>query len=73
MSHPFNYAEVPGTCLWCGRKLRPYRFRDKSLPREEWPLGDYGDGHFCGLTCGYRFGKRLADLGKRLLRGGDST
>lgn len=29
-------------------------------------LGDYGDGHFCGLRCGYRFGVRLAQLGSRL-------
>ena len=30
-------------------------------------LGDYGDGHFCGLRCGYRFGVRLANLGSRLV------
>jgi hypothetical protein len=32
-------------------------------------LGDYGDGHFCGLRCGYRFGVRLANLGSRLKKG----
>lgn len=29
-------------------------------------LGDYGEGHFCGLRCGYAFGTRFADLGNRL-------
>lgn len=29
--------------------------------------GDYGDGHFCGLTCGYLFAVRLANLGSCLL------
>jgi len=28
--------------------------------------GDYADGKFCGLRCGYLFGRRLADLGRRL-------
>lgn len=28
--------------------------------------GDYGDGFFCGLRCGYMFGERLAQLGRRL-------
>lgn len=30
-------------------------------------FGDYSDGHFCGLRCGYMFGRRLADLGNRLV------
>lgn len=29
-------------------------------------LGGYQDGVFCGLRCGYLFGKRMAELGKRL-------
>ena len=28
--------------------------------------GDYGDGHFCGLRCGYRFGVAVAGHGRRL-------
>jgi hypothetical protein len=28
--------------------------------------GDYGDGHFCGLGCGYQFGVALADHGRLL-------
>jgi len=45
-------------CLWCGRKLRK---RNRSrLP------GDYGDGAFCGLRCGYMFGVAMAEFGKRL-------
>lgn len=30
-------------------------------------LGDYKDGHFCGLRCGYDFGRWFADNGKRLI------
>lgn len=26
--------------------------------------GDYGDGHFCGLRCGYAFGVAMANSGK---------
>jgi len=28
--------------------------------------GDYRDGFFCGLRCGYEFGVRMAQLDKRL-------
>ncbi len=34
------------------------------VPRYELP-GDYGDGHFCGLRCGYQFGVALANAGHR--------
>ncbi len=27
--------------------------------------GDYGDGHFCGLRCGYDFAVAMADSGER--------
>ena len=30
-------------------------------------LGDYQDGHFCGLRCGYEFGVDLANKGRRLV------
>lgn len=72
MNWPFNYEGVERTCLWCGRKLRRYRHRDAEHNKgtgKEW--GDYGDGHFCGLNCGYMFGRRLADLGKRLVKVGE--
>lgn len=29
--------------------------------------GDYGDGHFCGQTCGFNFAVRVADLGTLLV------
>jgi hypothetical protein len=29
--------------------------------------GDYGDGHFCGLTCGYEFAVKAANDGIRLV------
>lgn len=29
-------------------------------------LGDYGDGHFCGLRCGYDFGLWFANNGNKL-------
>ena len=28
--------------------------------------GDYEDGLFCGLRCGYMFGVRMGELGRRL-------
>ena len=34
----------------------------RCMPR----LGDYGDGFFCTLGCGFTFGRRYAELGKRL-------
>lgn len=48
-----------GTCLWCGDKLRKGR-------NKRGGLGDYGDGYFCGLRCGYSFGKAFAGFGRRL-------
>ena len=72
MSEPYSYDGVKDSCLWCGRKLRAYRYRDaehnKGKGKEK---GDYGDGHFCGLRCGYQFAVRLADLGRRLVRIGE--
>lgn len=60
MWHPFDASNEEGTCLWCGRKLRKERFGQR--------LGDYGDGHFCGLRCAYQFAVRMARLGERLER-----
>jgi hypothetical protein len=44
-------AKAP-LCLNCGKPLRRYKYRG-DYPGQEW--GDYGDGHFCGQTCGYRW------------------
>lgn len=72
MSEPFSYDGVPDSCLWCGRKLRAYRYRGTDHAKEAGlEKGDYGDGHFCGLRCGYQFAVRLADLGKRLVKIGE--
>lgn len=42
--------------------------------RRTWPMyekpGDYGDGHFCGLRCGYMFGVALADRGTVMVKKG---
>ena len=64
-----------GCCLWCGAKLAK-RFDlghvDPANPVSgfrklaTFKLGRYGDGFFCGLGCGYKFGVRLAQLGGRL-------
>lgn len=78
MWHVFGYQGKPDTCLWCGRKLRrkkviaepgepgaverSFHFWEK--PAEK--LGGYQDGFFCGLRCGYEFGLRMAQLGRRL-------
>ena len=75
---PFGYEGKPGTCLWCGRKL--HRKKVMADPGEAgatevgphfWhkpadKLGGYQDDSFCGLRCGYSFGLRLAQLGRRL-------
>ncbi len=48
----------PLRCEWCGKKLRRHRYR----PGER---GDYGDGFFCGLRCGYLFGVAIRETGTR--------
>lgn len=52
MIRPFNASNEPGTCLWCGRKLRQG--------------GYFARGFFCTASCGFRFACRLAELGRRL-------
>jgi len=80
---PFGATGEPGTCLWCGRKLRHQDSIVDSSRRGEpgvtWHElghyataraelgGHYQDGLFCGLRCGYQFGARLAELGRRLM------
>lgn len=71
--HPYGYEGVPGTCHWCGRKLRRGTYLDPMLQHQysptEWQkalrplpcLGNYGDGHFCGLRCGYAYGLSAAN------------
>lgn len=42
-------------CLNCGKPLRKcaaHKTYPDSFPS---PWGGYGDGHFCGLNCGYRW------------------
>lgn len=52
--------EIP-TCLTCGKKLRKLRIHEER--------GDYGDGLFCGLGCGYRWGVLSARQKERSGRG----
>jgi len=108
----FAATNAPGTCKWCGRKLRQ-KHRTRKEPtgkyrpppschfcdanadwtaasEEGWFVcggcdnascgrqvykiverkkaydkpGDYGDGHFCGLRCGYDFAVAFANAGK---------
>jgi hypothetical protein len=42
--------EVRPRCINCGQFLRRCGLREV-VPQKQW--GDYGDGHFCGLRCGY--------------------
>jgi hypothetical protein len=72
---PFGYTGAPGTCRWCGDKLRYRRVvatdADKGNPtyradpysgasiRAAKP-GGYQDGKFCGLRCGYQWAVRAA-------------
>lgn len=72
----FGPVDKPGHCRWCGKKLRK-KFDSEHVEAgnsmsnfrklDTFKLGDYGDGHFCGPRCGYRFGVRLANLGSRLV------
>lgn len=73
ISQQASFAEhgdplAPGACLWCGEKLRATGTHLRSLYPVLGPVarGDYGDNAFCGLRCGYLFGRRLAVLGSRL-------
>jgi hypothetical protein len=74
----FDASNQEDTCLWCGRKLHyktitdwPVHQRDPSNPRKADKAGDYQDGFFCNLRCGYRFGVRMAEFGRRIKpRGG---
>lgn len=94
-------TNAPGTCLWCGKKLRQkydskyeHYNRSRSLcckapvidghtcegcgnyvdsgrrlvsrTKVHERLGDYGDGAFCTLRCGYMFGVAAAKNGFRL-------
>lgn len=72
----FNPSNERGTCLYCGRKLRWIKRiftpspRGVQIPIGERPnlyskAGDYGDGFFCGLRCGYQFGVLAAQHGYR--------
>lgn len=69
---PYGYIGQPETCRWCGRTLRWVKSaftpgnKGVPIPVKERPNmyskpGDYGDGHFCGLRCGYQFGVRIAN------------
>ena len=69
----YGYQGRPGTCRWCGDKLRYRRVSadesDKANPtyrddpyqgasvRADRP-GGYQDGFFCGLRCGYQWAVR---------------
>lgn len=61
-------SNEPGTCLWCGNKLRKESHSSAAAygRPDDRNLGDYGDGVFCGLRCGYRFGQAFAGFGRRL-------
>ena len=58
-------------CKTCG--CLDFGFRYKVV--EKTPVyeksGGYGDGYFCGLRCGFQFGRRFAELGRRLQGKGD--
>lgn len=52
-----------------GESWGDFHAREKEAKGQRGPLkgyGDYLDGFFCGLRCGYQFGVRLAELDRRL-------
>lgn len=54
----FGATNEPGTCLWCGRKVRMAGVKSD---RPHYPNGPYFDTKDCGLA----FATRMAELGKR--------
>jgi hypothetical protein len=66
---------APGRCKWCGRKLRKKFDYEHIEPTptssfrklDTFKFGDYGDGHFCGLRCGYEFAVWYADRGNFII------
>lgn len=83
MAQP-NPSNIPGTCLWCGKKL-VYKYTHDIFHGEGWMKskrnrrkmyekpGPYGDGYFCSLTCGHRFAVVLASNGRRVVTKGLSS
>ncbi len=72
----FHASNQPETCLYCGRRLRWIKRSFTPGPHGEFiPIGqrpnlykkpgDYGDGFFCGLRCGYQFGVLAANHAQR--------
>lgn len=79
VSRAINRSNLPGTCLYCGQKLRrnyeaEYKkvVDDKGFHTERTQhhatgtMGAYEDNAFCSLRCGYCFGVLMASFGKRL-------
>ncbi len=57
MFHAEAKQTWPGHCIWCARKLRKAISRGPFYDdRKAKPRGDYGEGLFCGLRCGYQYG-----------------
>lgn len=50
-----------GTCLYCGARLHPTPYH-----AEPGATGYRGQGYFCTMTCGWRFGLAFAGNGRRL-------
>lgn len=51
-----------GDCgVYIDTRRRKMVSRKKRYPKP----GDYGDGHFCGLRCGYQFGVAMGDAGRK--------
>lgn len=66
---------APGCCAWCGSGLRAFRWRELENAKAAGAVrGDYGDGVFCGMRCGFAFALEIVDKGTRLVtaQGGNS-
>jgi len=65
-SFPRRLTGSPRVCAACySTSTRSRLVRGTRVKRYERP-GDYGDGLFCGLRCGYCFAVALAPGGRRL-------
>jgi hypothetical protein len=59
-------TNAPDTCLYCGDPLKVPQYAPEGSGK-----GYRGTGHFCTVTCGWRFALVFAESGRRLTPEGE--